>query len=271
VPAVSDRAAWRWKRDLEAWAIPDEILRAAPEPPWGFSPPLFARAAAAALDEREPNPSRRSALDALPAGGTVLDVGAGGGAASLPLAPPAGLLVAVDESPAMLDTFGDAATRQGTRYDLIAGRWPEVAAATPDADVVVCHHVVYNVAMLAPFFQALTGHARRRVVVELTECHPLSSLAPLWLSIHGLERPSVPTWAQAVDVATELGYDVHVVRFEEPSLWDRAPIEERVAFARRRLCTGPEHDAEIAAYYEAAGGRERRELATLWWDSSSAR
>jgi hypothetical protein len=43
---------------------------------------------------------------------------------------------------------------------------------------------------------------------------------------------------------------------------------ERVAFSRRLLCVGPEHDDEIAAYLDAAAG-ERRELTTLWWDVSA--
>ncbi|MGH9300094.1 MAG: class I SAM-dependent methyltransferase, partial [Acidimicrobiales bacterium] len=90
--------ASRWRRDLASWAIPARIMEAAPEEPWGLPPRLFARAAAASLEARQPTPSRASALEALPEGGSVLDVGAGGGAASLPLAPPASLLVAVDES-----------------------------------------------------------------------------------------------------------------------------------------------------------------------------
>jgi SAM-dependent methyltransferase len=261
-----DSAASRWRRDLESWAIPEEILRAAPESPWGFPPALFARAAAAALEDAGSSASRTAALEALPAGGSVLDVGTGGGAASLPLAPPAGWLVAVDESPAMLNSFAASASNRGTRHELIAGRWPDIAASTPDADVVVCHHVVYNVADLPPFLRALTDHARHRVVVELTERHPLSTLAPLWRSIHGIERPTGPTSADAVDVATELGYDVHAVRFQQPSLWDHAPTGERVAFARRQLCVGPEHDDEIAAFFEAAGAGQPRALATLWWD-----
>jgi hypothetical protein len=166
----------------------------------------------------------------------------------------------------MLSSFAEAATGRRIRHKLVAGRWPDVAPAAPRADVVVCHHVAYNVADLAPFLRALTEHARRRVVVELTEVHPLSGLAPLWLSIHGLVRPSGPRSADAVDVATEVGYDVHVVRFEQPSLWDREPTEQRVRFARRQLCVGPEHDEEIAAYFKAARAGERRGLATLWWD-----
>jgi hypothetical protein len=178
------------------------------------------------------------------------------------------LLVAVDESEAMLTAFAEAATRRGTRHELITGRWPDVAAGTPDADVVVCNHVVYNVADLGPFLGALTGHARRRVVVELTDRHPLSGLAPLWKSIHGLERPDGPTSEDAFAAATELGYDVHLARFERPSLWDHAPYEERLAFSRRRLCVGPERDEEIAAHLQAAGSGEPRRLVTLWWDTS---
>jgi SAM-dependent methyltransferase len=264
-----DTAAARWSRDLQSWAIPEEILRAAPESPWGFPPALFAKSAAAALADTEPTPSRKIALEALSPGASVLDVGAGGGAASLPLAPPAGLVVAADESEAMLRSFAKTATDRRVRHELVAGRWPGAAAAAPDADVVVCHHVAYNVAELALLLRALTDHARKRVVVELTERHPLSGLAPLWMSIHGLERPSGPTSGDAVRVATEIGYDVHVAHFERPSLWDSAPADERVAFARRQLCVGPERDEEIAVHLETAYPGDRRELVTLWWDAET--
>ncbi len=160
----------------------------------------------------------------------MLDIGAGGGAASLPLAPPAGLLIAVDESQAMLDVFAQGAERRGARHTEIAGRWPDVAPNTPGTDVVVCHHVVYNVSDLAPFLAALNDHARRRVIVELTDRHPQSDLSPLWKFIHGIDRPSGPTAADAAEVAASLGYDVHIERFAGPSLWNDAPRDERVVF-----------------------------------------
>jgi len=63
---------------------------------------------------------------------------------------------------------------------------------------VTCHHVLYNVAELGPFVTALTSHARRLVVVELTARHPLTALNPLWERFHGLVRPNVPTACDAL-------------------------------------------------------------------------
>jgi hypothetical protein len=200
----------------------------------------------------------------------VLDVGAGGGAASLPLVPPAGMLVAVDESRDMLDVFAEGAQGLGVGHAEIVGRWPEVAERAPEAAVVVCRHVVYNVAGLAPFLAALDAHAERRVVVELTGRHPQSDLNPLWSTIHGIDRPAGPIAADAAEVAVALGYDVHVEHFEEPSLWHEWPRAERVAFARRRLCLGPGHDSEIGAYLDQTAD-QFRQLVTLWWDRGERR
>ncbi len=260
-------AAINWRVDLESWAIPDEILAKAPEPPWGFPTGLFAHVAAEAVADTSSSPSRVRALEALPDKGVVLDVGVGGGAASLPLAPPAGRLIGVDESAEMLRSFADAAGERGVEHSEFVGQWPEVAQGVPAADVVVCRNVFYNVADLVPFVEALDSHANNRVVVELTERHPLSNLAPLWLSIHGLVRPSRPDAVCAAQVVADLGHDVHLEVFEGPAAWSFETAEERIALTRRRLCIGPEHDAEIAEYFSNLGDDgEVRQLATIWWD-----
>jgi SAM-dependent methyltransferase len=102
-------------------------------------------------------PSNREAARHLPAGGSVLDVGAGGGAASLPLADLAGRLVAVDESADMVAAFLAAAEAAGVPASGVEGHWPEVAGRVDPADVVVCHHVLYNVADLAPSDDAVAA------------------------------------------------------------------------------------------------------------------
>ena len=237
--------AERWAAALADWAIPEEILQRAPEPPWGFPVKLFTGNALASMGEAgEETPSRRRAREALAGGGAVLDVGAGAGAGSLPLAPPATYVEAVDESAEMLDSFSGLASDRGVRHRTTQGRWPDVA------DIV-------------PFVRALDGHARRRVVVELTASHPLSDLNDAWRVLHGVVRPDHPTAEDLHGLVAAMGMAVQMERFTRASGRDERDVAARVALARRRLCVGPERDEEIAALLPWG---ERR-LVTLWWDA----
>lgn len=263
-----DELGARWRRELEAWAIPGEILAAAPADPWGHDISRFARRTEAALAGTT-GPTARRVREAMDGDGdfpgALLDVGAGTGAASLPLRPRE--LIAVDESPAMLAELTRRAADLGVPVRAIEGRWPDVAGRTPVADVAVCAHVVFNVPDLVEFFAALTAHARRRVVVEMPERHPTSWLNPLWEHFHGLRRPTTPTFEDAVAIARAHGYGVAVERHRAP---DRlySSIEEMSASACRRICLDPSRADEV--------GRAARELGvwpmeptrwvTLWWD-----
>jgi SAM-dependent methyltransferase len=267
----------RWREQLDGWAIPEEILAAAPESPWAFPVGLF-RSRARRAGSRPATPSNREAARSLPPGGSVLDVGAGGGAASLPLAGVAGRLMAVDESADMVAAFLAAAEAAGVPASGVEGRWPEVAGRVAPADVVVCHHVLYNVADLAPFADALTGHARRRVVAELTERHPLVGLAPLWRRFHGLERPSGPGADDAVAALEALGLRVARQDWESQDRFGFDDFDELVAFTRRRLCLPAERDPEVAAALLEEGTRQvdgvwvsgqPRRVATLSWPGSA--
>ncbi|HSH23043.1 MAG TPA: methyltransferase domain-containing protein [Acidimicrobiales bacterium] len=240
-----------------------------PESPWALPPAVFARAAEHAVADADGGPSRRRALEALDEGATVVDVGVGGGAASLPLAPPAQHLVGVDQSPDMLATFAHAADEQGVDHLEVVGRWPDVADEVPVADVVMCHHVAYNVAELVPFVAALTSHARRRVVLELTSEHPRARTNWLWRALHGIERPSVPVATDAVAVLEEMGLAVASEEHTRPArLWQHTPRREIVAFLRRQLCVGPERDADIDALLGEEPEVVPQGAVTLWWDGA---
>jgi SAM-dependent methyltransferase len=259
----------RWSEALGEWAIPPEILEKAPASPWHFPPELFARRAEQALHDPAPGPSRQRALEALPDRGSVLDVGVGGGAACLPLAPPAALVVGVDQGADMLTAFADAADRRGVAHRQHLGPWPDVAPDVEPADVVVCNHVIYNIADLVPFAAALTDHARHRVVLEMTWDHPTTNLNPLWLGLHGVVRPTRPTAYDAVAVLTEMGLEVTVEPFE--GLWRRDDDDRRewIAMLRRRLCVGPDRDAEIEALVDAEQASPTRRYATLLWPGTA--
>jgi SAM-dependent methyltransferase len=266
-PAERGPAAQRWAEALEAWAIPEEILAAAPASPWSFPPSIFARKAARALADPAPSPSRGRALEALTGGGEVLDVGVGGGAASLPLAPPATRLVGVDQSGDLLESFASAVEGRGVTHQEVQGSWPDVADLVGPADVVVCHHVAYNVADLVPFVAALTAHARHRVVLELTALHPLTSSNPLWLEIHGVVRPTSPTAADAVAVLEEMGLAPSVEPFERSLDHSHDELAEIVPFVRRQLCVGADRDVEIESLLRRHGRAGLGQAVTLWWDT----
>ena len=269
-------AAERWSADLASWAIPPDILAAAPESPWHFPVALFADRADAARSLRTPSNDR--ALEVLPERGSVLDVGCGGGAASLPLVPPATRLVGVDGSADMLAAFAERAREAGAHVEAIHGRWPGVAKRTPVADVVVCHHVAYNAPDLPAFAAALTGHARRRVVLELTRDHPQSNLNPLWLHFHAVVRPTLPTSDEAQEVLRESGLQVGRVDWTMPRPGGYESMDALVAHVRRLLCLGPDRDPEIrhelASRVIVRDGRHAlpdREITTLWWSGSADR
>ena len=254
-------AAERWAAQLAAWAIPEDIMAQAPVSPWEFSPALFTPPPQPPPD----TPSRRRALEALPEGGTVLDVGCGGGAAGLALVPPAARVVGFDSSPQLLEVFARGAAGVGVDYEAVEGRWPDAADQAPAADVVVCNHVAYNVPDLGPFAAALSAHARRRVVVELTDRHPRFGLNHLWRHFWNLERPTGPTADDAVDVLVEAGIRPNVER--APRRPRTAAHADIVASARRYLCLPADRDPEIEALINEQSDWTG-EVVTLWWDAS---
>jgi SAM-dependent methyltransferase len=265
-------AAERWRRDLAAWAIPDEILAAAEESPWVLPHGLFAHRARVAADAPQ-GPSYERALEALEPPGSVLDVGPGGGAASLPLAERTTHLSGVDSDEQMLQQFAALAAQRGLPCDAFLGRWPDIADQVPAADVVVCHHVLYNVPDLAEFATQLTAHARRRVVVELTVSHPLVRLNALWRHFHNVERPEGPTAEEALAVIREAGIHARAERWHRADATTYVSFDELVDVTRQRLCLPRSRAGELESVLRAMGadeshpelGSSGRDLVTAWW------
>ena len=266
----SNEANRRWAEMLARWAIPEELLAAEPASPFFFDPTVFIKAADEALGRAEDSPSDAAARESLPDGGTVLDVGVGAGAASLRLAARAGHIIGVDLSRELLDVFADRARGLGVGHTTVEGGWPEVAPRTSPADVVLCHHVVYNVADLAGFANALTSHATRRVVVELTTTQPLAWMTPYWEAVHGLGQPDRPTVDDAVEVLASLGLDVRQHRWQRRLQMIGESNADHVTRIARRLCVGLDRHAEVQRLLEVTPPPDAREVTTLWWETAGS-
>lgn len=260
-------AAERWAGQLAGWAIPPHIVDRAPESPWAHDPRRFAVDDSLDRDDT----SARWAREVLPpVGGTVLDVGCGGGRASLALVPPASELIGVDRSGAMLDAFVAAAAAAGVARRTVHGTWPDVAPTTPVADLAVCHHVLYDVPDVVPFLLALTEHARLAVVVEITTVHPMAVWSPAWHHFWGLERPSGPTHDDLVAVLEELGLEPEhtTSRRNRPSRFAADPAQ-LVPTARRRLCLSADRDAELTSWFDAHPPQWAEMMATIRWPGAA--
>jgi len=267
-----------WRDELAAWAIPEHVTAAVSESPWVLPRQVFARRADR-LAAAPAGPSFRRAWAALDPPGSVLDVGSGAGAASIPLLPRTTALTAVDADKEMLDLLASRATALAGRVRLVRGQWPDVAREAAPADVVTCFNVVYNVPDLLPFLAALTASARRTVVLEMTAEHPLVSMNELWLRFHGLRRPDGPTAGDVLRILAAMGTAAGHERWQRQSAADYATFDELVEVTRRRLCLPPERAADVASALresEVDPGQPadlatvRRDVVTIWWAGSAA-
>jgi precorrin-6B methylase 2 len=266
-----------WADDLAAWRIPEPIMNAVDESPWVLPTEVFSRRADHHL-ANPTGPSHTQAMAALPHGGSVIDVGAGAGAASLPLAPRMARLTAVDTHQPLLADLTRRATALGLELSTVPGTWPDVADQVPAADIVVCHHVVYNVADLAPFLTTLTTHARRTVVIEITARHPLTELNPYWREFHNLPRPTGPTAEQVLELVHSLGLPAQSERWTRPAAAEYQSFATLVDVTRRRLCLPPHRAEDVAAALRRNGitehqppdlGSSGQHLVTIWWPGNA--
>lgn len=251
----------QWKDDLASWAIPQAILDQAPESPFIHPVALFT-----VSDEIPDSFSHRVAREMQPL--SVLDVGSGGGRASMALVPPAMKLIAVDHQQGMLDEFAKAADARGVKHEEFLGDWADVAAEVPNADVVVCHHVAYNVPNINAFLVALNEHANLRVVLEIPERHPLTHMNGLWKHFWNLDRPTKPSAQQLCELARVLGFDAQLELWEDDTWGQRValPKDEAVRYNRIRLCLPADRDSEIAVAMAEQPESPDRMIGTIWWD-----
>lgn len=274
-------ASNRWRAQLEAWAIPQHLLEAVEESPYGWPSQLWRRRSDDPGDGSEPV-TLAVARSLLSEPGTVLDVGAGTGRASLPLAAEGHELIAVERDAGMAAGLRDEAVNRRLEIRVVEEAWPEAAALVGRVDVAMSAHVVYDVQDIAPFVAALHSVCRRGVVLELTESHPWSHLAPYYRALHGLDRPGGPTADDLTDVVREvLRLEPHVERWERSGAMWFEDRDEILTLFRRRLVLPPSRTDELWRLLEPhivehpdgrlTVGDDVRQLVTLWWETTGTK
>lgn len=255
---VNNPLANKWRADLSNWGIPKEILDQAPENPWIHPAALFQ-----IPDVIESSPSHEHAREVNPR--SVLDIGCGGGIAAFACTPPATKVIGVDHQQSMLDMFEDNAKQRGLEVETFLGDWPDIANEVEKADVVTCHHVVYNVSRIEEFVAALDAHANKRIVIELPEFHPLSNMSAAWKHFWNLDRPTSPNATDFQKVLAEIGIEASMEVFAGEMRND-VDFDSQIRFMRIRLCLPESREAEVRQFITDNPPTSSRRLATIWWD-----
>ncbi|HLF78419.1 MAG TPA: methyltransferase domain-containing protein [Dehalococcoidia bacterium] len=123
---------------------------------------------------------------------TWLDIGAGGGRYTLPIALLAARVFAIEPSQGMRSVLSASAREEGiTNLEVFDERWPGPSEA-PIADVAFISQVGYDIEEFGAFLDQMEAHARRLCVAVMFERSPIAEFAALWPDVHGEERILLP-------------------------------------------------------------------------------
>jgi SAM-dependent methyltransferase len=248
-PAEHD-ALEAWRAIIEAEAAQVERVRE-PEPPGDFYAPIAGRF----------RPGGRASLeldvllDLAQDGDTWLDIGAGGGRLTIPIAERVARVVALDPSESMRDTLRAAASEaKRDNLEIVDGRWP-VEGWDEAVDVTLAAHSIYDIADIGPFLDAMERHSRRLCVAVLGQFARGAQFGRLFEALHGEPVIALPALKEFVAVlgARNRRYEVRTVGSGEAI--ELHEHDDAYAFVRRLMWLTPDSDKD----------RRMRELLDDWY------
>jgi SAM-dependent methyltransferase len=224
--------------------------------------------------KHDPDPLLEHVLAGLTPETTVLDVGAGIGRWTLPMARRARRVTAVEPLPGMRRVLVERATAQGVdNLDVVDTPW--LAAAVTPHDVVVAAHATYTATDLLGFVRKMEAHARRTCYLALRVPSHDGIVGELSERLCGCWHDS-PNFIVGYNLLLSAGFRPNVLI--EPTTarrWVDPTIEVAVARAKRHLRFDDDrHDDAIrdvlarrlafvdGAYRWPDGMRS----ALVWWD-----
>ncbi len=177
--------------------------------------------------------------------GTVLDVGAGSGRWTIPLARITRSVTAVEPSDTMQDILRqNVADASLDNIQIVPERWEE--ASVEPHDVVVCAHAMYSSPDFADFVGKMERHARKGCYLALRLPPHDGIIGELSLSIYG-HRHDSPNAIIAYNALYSMGIYANVLVEDGIYHWVNSTFEEAFARAKRhlRLESSAAHDELI--------------------------
>jgi SAM-dependent methyltransferase len=216
-------------------------------------------------------------------GARVLDIGAGTGTLSVPLAARGCAVTAVEPSPVMGDALVEYQREQQTpEITLIRKRWedvsPEELGEPYDAVIAAYSLMVTDIGeAVAKIQQSCRGTAH--IFWFLTQPLWAQVNAGVWKELHGTEFCGEPTADCLWQVLYEMGIyaNLSVESGCAPAIYPT--IEDAVTeFHGRMNCTTPEQDEILRAYFTRTLAKSDKGYfvngralgAHLWWDAGQA-
>ena len=156
---------------------------------------------------------------------TLIDVGAGAGRHTTPLAERLEWVTAVEPSEGMRSHIPPR-----ENMTVIASTWEDAEVAR--ADLVICSHVMYGVAEPVPFLEKLQNAARERVFVMMRETDLPHPAAELRKRLIGDSGPRLPRFSELFMLLLQIGVaaDVDFIRY--PIVTRYASMEEALTDSR---------------------------------------
>lgn len=190
---------------------------------WDNRAPTFARSTSSRadqfLDVLAPWVSNRK---------TLIDVGAGAGRHTVPLAARMEWVTAVEPSEGMRANITPL-----DNVTVVASAWEDAEVAP--ADLVICSHVLYGVEDVVPFVEKMERSARERVFIMLREGpvpHPANVLRDRLSARLGGQLPRITRFSDLFMVLIQMGVRPDVTFISYPVVNRYASFEEAVADSR---------------------------------------
>jgi len=215
-------------------------------------------------------------LNSIDSSVTVLDIGAGDGRWTIPLAKVAKTVTAVDPAGDMLKGLRENITTAQANIQIIQSSWEE--ANVEAHDIVVCAHAMYTSPDLAAFVHKMEQHARKACYMIIRLPPVDGVIGELSNAIYGRLHDSANA-VIAYNALYSLGIYANVLVEKDIYCWANDTLEEAFIRAKRHLHleSTSTHDGLIRdALYKRLISKNGRYLwpdgmrsALLWWSPST--